>query len=509
MKKIINLILTFGVLFSVTSCDLNEDPGTAIPPAEAYTMEYCQGMRGATYSGLKSILSGSYYVEPDLYADVLSVTISANNAGFYVFNWYMYATDQSVSGIWNGYYMTVMYANYALKHMQETLDYGAVSATDATTIKMFMGEMRFCRAFAMRRAALLFCEDYDPAKAETQPGLPYPKEWNPDAKLSRGTLAQLYANIEQDIVAAEAVVTTAGAPNSIYLTKDAIAAFRAQIALERHEYAKASQYAQSLYGAYPLITTKFEMERMWYDDASTENILQLEVLDATQTTVNSFADYIQATWMADLTPNVFYCSPLYVPEQHVVNLFGEQDIRMGVYIAKVENSTGAKYILSMRNRKGEGYLINKFKGNRTFQNSPQMLIYRSAPKMFRVADMYLIDAEAQYQLNGGGAGPLNDLRQSRGLEAVTVTGVDLWTEIKNERLREMLGEGGRLYDLKRWGDGFQRNFQTSITSLIDIDSKSYNQTMTQVSNNNKFVWPIPQGELSQNPNFGEQNAAYK
>ena len=42
MKKIINSILAFVTLFSVTSCDLDMDPETAIRPEDAYTMEYCE-----------------------------------------------------------------------------------------------------------------------------------------------------------------------------------------------------------------------------------------------------------------------------------------------------------------------------------------------------------------------------------------------------------------------------------------------------------------------------------
>lgn len=500
MKKILNLILASGVLFSVVSCDLNIDSDTSTAPENAYSMEYCQGMRGAVYSDLKILLSGSSYTNPDLYTDVMSVCIGSGNNGYSVFNWFLNAPSPEPSGAWSNYYTTVMHTNYALKHMQETLDYGAVSEADVTKIKMFMGEMRFFRAYTLHRAALLFCADYDPAKAETQLGLPYPKEWNPDAKLSRGTLAQLYANVEQDIVAAEAVVTTAGAQNSIYLTKDAITAFRAQLALQLHQYAKASEYAQSLYGAYPLVTSKSDMEKMWFEDSSTENILQLEVLRATMGTTGGFSNYLQATLIANSSPSAFSCSPYYVPEQHVVTLFGPTDIRTGIYIAK------ESYTISIMGVKGQGYLINKFRGNQNFQNSPTKFSYRSMPKMFRIADMYLIDAEAQYQLNGGGAGPLNGLRQSRGLEAVTATGATLWTEIKNERLREMLGEGGRLYDLKRWNDGFQRDFQASISNLID--QQAYQQRMKREPGVTSFVWPIPQGELSQNPNFGEQNPGY-
>ena len=70
MKKIINSILAFVTLFSVTSCDLDMDPETAIRPEDAYTMEYCEGVRGYVYVDLKALLSGGFYSTPDLYVDV-------------------------------------------------------------------------------------------------------------------------------------------------------------------------------------------------------------------------------------------------------------------------------------------------------------------------------------------------------------------------------------------------------------------------------------------------------
>ncbi len=94
MKKIINSILAFVTLFSVTSCDLDMDPETAIRPEDAYTMEYCEGVRGYVYVDLKALLSGSFYSIPDLYVDVLNVCIGSGNQGIYPFNWRLYPTDQ-------------------------------------------------------------------------------------------------------------------------------------------------------------------------------------------------------------------------------------------------------------------------------------------------------------------------------------------------------------------------------------------------------------------------------
>ena len=115
--------------------------------------------------------------------------------------------------------------------------------------------------------------------------------------------------------------------------------------------------------------------------------------------------------------------------------------------------------------------------------------------------------------------PLNQLRTARGLTALTaddvkddVTLLDgtkisgLFNAIQEERGREMLAEGTRLFDLKRWGQGFKRDINAKLAPLVD--QVSYLQTMKQTAGSPKFVWPIPNSELTQNPNFGSQNQGY-
>lgn len=510
MKKIINSILAFVTLFSVTSCDLDMDPETVIRPEDAYTMEYCEGVRGYVYVDLKALLSGDFYSIPDLYVDVLNVCIGSGNQGIYSFNWRLYPTDQGVTSFWSSYYTTMMHINYAIRHMDAAYEY--LTPDEQKKVDVYKGEMYFFRAYVMHRAALLFCEDYDPDKAADQLGLPYPKEWEPEAKLARGTLAKLYENVEADLVEAEKTVTAQGTPtDQIYLTKDAITAFRAELALHLHQYTEASQYAQSLYGTYPLVTTAEGLERMWREDTSTENILQLEVLRTTMTTVNSFGSYLNSSWEPNL--GEYFYAPTYIPEQHIVKLFKDADFRTDIFLVKNANVT-------ISGNKGVGVLIGKFRGNKNFQTNTTTLVYRNRPKMFRISQMYLVDAEAQYRLDPSkGLDPLNQLRTARGLAALAMSDVEkdvtlldgtkisgLFNAIQEERGREMLAEGTRLYDLKRWGQGFQRNVNTSLAPLVD--NVSYLQTMKQTASSPKFVWPIPNSEMTQNPNFGSQNQGY-
>ena len=95
--------------------------------------------------------------------------------------------------IWNGYYQSVASANQAIeaiKNMGDTTQYSGQLA-----------EAKLCRAYSMLQMASTFCMAWNPAKAKEYLGLPYPTTPQTDynAKYDRGTLAELYAHINQDI----------------------------------------------------------------------------------------------------------------------------------------------------------------------------------------------------------------------------------------------------------------------------------------------------------------------
>ena len=77
-------------------------------------------------------------------------------------------------------------------------------------------------------------------------------------------------------------------------------------------------------------------------------------------------------------------------------------------------------------------------------------------------------------------------------------------EIKDERARELIGEGFRLWDLKRWGDPVVR--AAAQDPGIMINDAALTGT---VSDDIRFLWPIPKAETDANPNIaGEQNPGY-
>lgn len=148
--------------------------------------------------------------------------------------------------LWNGFYYRVGTANEAiadLKAMGDSTDYPAEYA-----------EASLCRAYNMYQLATIFCMNYNPDSADVYLGLPYPKEPEQDVntKYERGTLRQLYDNINRDIEFAlphvsESYMTTP----KYHFNLGAAYAFAARFNLMIHNYDKAIEYASKVLGSNP------------------------------------------------------------------------------------------------------------------------------------------------------------------------------------------------------------------------------------------------------------------
>lgn len=73
-------------------------------------------------------------------------------------------------------------------------------------------------------------------------------------------------------------------------------------------------------------------------------------------------------------------------------------------------------------------------------------------------------------------------------------------EIRNERTRELLCEGFRLDDLRRWNLGFTRKTPQNLNLINVTPSADYHQKTVQAGDL-KFTWGLPANDLTTNPNL--------
>lgn len=117
---------------------------------------------------------------------------------------------------------------------------------------------------------------------------------------------------------------------------------------------------------------------------------------------------------------------------------------------------------------------------------------------FRSAEMYLIEAEANYFLGNEKAAQtaLNALTKDSGRDAkydCTATGTALLDEIKLYRRIELFGEGFNWFDLKRWGDSMKRTDPDNGGNYISALAVSYGP-----KDRNNWTWVIPSRETDYN-----------
>lgn len=148
--------------------------------------------------------------------------------------------------LWNGYYRAVATANQALEAIR---DMGSPKSMDAQR-----GEAMLCRAFGMFQMANVFCMAYDPSKADSYLGLPYPlePEQSVDTHYERGTLAELYKHISDDIEEALPLINDAiySVPKYHFNTKAAYA-FATRFYLYYQKWDKAIECATKCLGEDP------------------------------------------------------------------------------------------------------------------------------------------------------------------------------------------------------------------------------------------------------------------
>ncbi|MDE5706723.1 MAG: hypothetical protein K2H69_00865, partial [Alistipes sp.] len=58
------------------------DPPLGEDVEKAYTLEYCNGLRGYVYGDIKALMSGSFHENLDLFVDELSVRMQAGGYGY-------------------------------------------------------------------------------------------------------------------------------------------------------------------------------------------------------------------------------------------------------------------------------------------------------------------------------------------------------------------------------------------------------------------------------------------
>lgn len=481
-KNIFKTVLLSSVAaFSLVSCEMDQFPNDKIVTETAWqTIDDAIMFENGIYSYFRTANGGYMMYTPDLQSDLFNATASYANRGGDMHRWDFTAAQYDIEDTWAYNYYTINNCNNIIANIDNVT---AENAADSAAIKNIKGEAYLMRAICYHTLAVRFAKDYEPATAANELGLPLVLEMDPNGKPSRSSLEKTYQQIKSDIADAREHLLAEGEANATYLTVDVIDAFEARVDLYMHNYSNAVTLAANIIGKYALDTTADAFGNMWLNDEGSE--ILFKTFQSVDERTNSTGIYLS------YSTSVESYSPDFVPSQWVYDLYEDGDIRKEVYFLK-------DTITCQDKGANDVYMLNKYPGNPALKKSQYE--YYHMTKLFRAAEAYLIAAEASYmdENETNAINYLNTLRTKRGASALTVTGEDVLKEIKNEWIREFIGEGQRLNDLKRWHDGMTRHDPQNESILMTGEGFT---TLSKGADDIRFVWEIPNNDLNANSNL--------
>lgn len=482
--KFMKMAAVIAVAFSLTSC-LEKLPGDFILEEEGMktlsdaeqtlTGIYTAYMSGALYSGYLTLC-------PDIQADLVYAVQGNTNTYGTLWQWDIRSTNSEIEAVYAALYRIIGRCNFYL----DKVDGLRASLTDDAEIQYldyYTGEVYCARALAYSELIKCFCKAYDPATAETELGVVLADSYSGEKPAKRASLKESYEFVINDLKKAEEMLDEENdGYDAPYFTNASAHAIHARTALYMQDWDAAVEHATVLVesDAFALASARSYvtadqtyLQYMWTNDASFEGIWRIGY------TATSYGA-AQGSVFLNFTTDYTYYYPDYVPAQWVLNLYSSGDMRYNAYFANAQ--TGYPHQLVWP-------LLIKYYGNEALMQN--MIYHVNMPKPLRLAEQYLIRAEAycrkgNYSAASADLTALREARFSTG-GSISVNAGNWQETISDERVRELYMEGFRLHDLKRWGKGFERTPQSQ--------TQSEGSSLKIEADDPLFVWPIPNHEI--------------
>ena len=443
------------------SCDdaINVAAGDEIVDENAITN--AKDVESATIGAYAAVGGGNSFQWNSAFTDEVNVALSNNGQGVQVHNWSINSGTDEVGAIYNGLFLPISRTNRVLTAMDKVV---AANPSEQIKLDRSRGELLFIRALSHFDLLRFFAPSFTDLNA---PGIPYVDYVVVLQKPARNTVGEVYTKLDADLTAALSLLPDDYTDNT-KATKDAVRALQARIALYKGDYETAITLASGFINntaKYKLATTA-EFPSIWTDGYQGENIFRLKRVTGDGAIGAIYMDNSQTVY--------------FNPSEKLVNLYAPTDVRLNTYLSG-DRSTVIKYPGVAGN-----FGLNDI-------------------KLFRLAEMYLIRAEAyaktsQFGLASNDYNKLRLTRQPSGFTAVTFTNTtDAVNQILEESFREFAFEGFRFFDLKRNGRALVRNANdcaTQTNNICSLEAGDY-----------RFALPFPSATLFVNKNI-VQNPGY-
>lgn len=458
MKKIyIVLTLTF---LSLTSCNqddfLDKDPYDRVLTENLITD---LTSFNAAAKGVYNIFQDTYYYNSYylMLADLMSDNVKNNN--FSVFSaidrYQTEANDIYVQRTWAKISYAIAQTSIVIRQA-EIFNFGA----DQEKATELIGQLYAARALAYFDMQRLFAQPYNFTADASHLGIPLVDETQVGIELinsPRSTTKEVFMKIVSDLE--KGLLLIGDDTSSVYyLNKNSAKALLARVHLYMENWAEANTLATEVINSGYNLVSNANYVASWAADNSSESIFSIVNTSTDNASTNSISYY--------------YGRPRYLATNDLNNALDANDVRKKL----IANNKVLKY--------------------------PAYTTRDNNIPVIRLSEMYLIKAEALAEMNldtdAKAAVNMILLRANPLATPYTQTGSALKDIIQEERRKELMFEGHRIFDLTRKKKSFTK-YSTSSETSITVNYP-----------NNRTILPIPQSEIDANDNISQsqQNEGY-
>ncbi|MTI31758.1 RagB/SusD family nutrient uptake outer membrane protein [Xanthovirga aplysinae] len=450
------------VVFLISSCDdfLKIEPQQSLSDSEAFsTIEAAETALIGAYARMQST---TYYgremlVMPEVGGDNVLIALDNSNR-FLGFSGYNLTTSNGdVTDLWFRAYHVIMQANNLINNVDN------IEGGTAEEKNQLKGEALFIRALVHFDLVRSFGQPYlngngsnlgVPVMLVSEIGTP-----------SRNSVTEVYAQIINDLSQAKDLMDNTEAP--FRSSSDAANALLSRVYLYKGDNQAAVEAATAVIGTgnYSLISNENYLDS-WSTDGTSEEIFTLKFLADESTGSSNIGRIYLKPGYGDIRPS-----------QDIMDLYSvnSNDVRNGLIRYEEEYADHFQF---------------KFAGMLGVDGLASI-------KILRLSEVLLNRAEANAKLGNleEAKEDLNVLRVRAGLESIDPANSSVLDEVLLERRRELAFEGHRAFDIFRNGEDLKR-IECNPLAECSVPFGS-----------NLVVYPIPQDEISANPNM-VQNPGY-
>ncbi|MEC5147660.1 RagB/SusD family nutrient uptake outer membrane protein [Chitinophaga sp. 212800010-3] len=488
MKHMSKYIAGLLLLSAASSCSLKKEPYSAIPDDKILKDETkWPAATVGNYALLKNAdFTRNYFQMGEFPSDDIALSGATTDPLYFSYTYGHLTNQGNALQLWRMAYKAINGCNMLLQVMPE----GRSAA-----VNEMIGENLFIRAFAHFSLVRTFGRPYSQSP-ETNPGVPVITKFDVTALPKRNTVKEVYAQIIADLKKGKDLMDNSN--TSSYATKSAAMALLARTYLYMGRNDSAAIYADSVIRSdrYSLVPTS---DLPAYYTRNNES--NKETIFAIHHTLQD-----DRTWGA--IGSMYYMSPggmgygeIYASESYLALLKQHPEDARNAFVQPVYlkdqygkdsvDNAGQK-VMANRNGVKKWYIL-KYSNQ---DNVPTL----SSPVVLRLAEMYLIRAEANAKMGNAQAAldDVNIIRRRAGLSGNALFNSlsdlhgypSVLDVVLDERRLELAFETHRVFDLFRNNRNVYRNYpgvQTNPQTISYTDAR--------------VVHFIPEQEIILDPNL--------